>query len=179
MCMDFGENMTCMYQDEAQGAHWGRQQITTHPIVTTYRCPDDDEILTESFVFISSDLKQDSHAVQLSVTNQLEQRGLSFQKVVHFSDGCPSQYKCKTNFADISFAADTGILPEKHFFGTRHGKGPCDAEIGVVKRIAFLAVRRRRAIIANATDLYRFGKSSLTKPARTNVQSQETNICLR
>ncbi|KAK7099806.1 uncharacterized protein [Littorina saxatilis] len=173
MCMDFGENMTCIYQDEAQGAHWGRQQITIHPIVATYRCPDDDETVTESFVFVSSDLKHDSHAVQhfqLSVTNLLEQRGLSFQKVVHFSDGCPSQYKCKTNFADASFAADdTGIMTEKHFFGTRHGKGPCDAEIGVVKRIAFLAVRRRRAIIANARDLYRFGKTSLTKPAQPNL----------
>ena len=175
MCMDFGENMTCMYQDEVQGAHWSRQQITLHPVVAYYRCPEDEEVTTECFMFVSPDLKHDSHAVQhfhLKTVEHLRQRGLHFTKIIHFSDGCPSQYKCKTNFTDVSFAMeDIGVCTEKHFFGTRHGKGPCDAEIGVVKRLAFLAVRRRMALIADAQDLYRYGKASLTKPAQQHLHS--------
>ena len=55
-------------------------------------------------------------------------------------------------------------MTEKHFFGTRHGKGPCDAEIGVVKCVAFLAIQWRRRVIANAQDLLCFGKQFLTRP---------------
>ncbi|KAJ8018148.1 hypothetical protein HOLleu_44024 [Holothuria leucospilota] len=39
---------------------------------------------------------------------------------------------------------------EKHFFGSRHGKGPCDGEIGVLKRCAGNAVKSRQVIIADA-----------------------------
>lgn len=77
----------------------------------------------------------------------------------------PFAVQLQNIFADASFAVeDTGIMTEKHFFGTRHGKGPCDAEIGVVKCVAFLAIRWRRRVIANAQDLLCFGKQFLTRP---------------
>ncbi|XP_023932112.1 uncharacterized protein LOC106179961 [Lingula anatina] len=170
MCMDYGENFTCAYQDEAQGAHWSRQQITIHPVVCYYRCPDHPEVTTqETFCFISNDLKHDSHGVQHFQQQALQtllERGINVTQIIHFSDGCPSQYKGKASFIDLSFAKDdTGIPTEKHFFGSRHGKGPCDREIGVVKRLARQAVLRRKCIIATAQDLYEYGCSSLTKPA--------------
>ena len=169
MIMDFGENLTCHYQDEVQGVHWARLQVTIHPVVAYYHCPLDDEVSRESFMILSNDLKHDAYAVQyfqLQVTRELLRRGLNFERIVHFSDGCAGQYKGRTNFADLSFAIeDTGILTEKHCFGSRHGKGPCDAEIGVLKRCANLAVRRRSTVIANAEDLFLYGKSSLTRPA--------------
>ena len=59
---------------------------------------------------------------------------------------------------DHSFAAeDTGICIEKHYYVSHLSKGPCDAENGVVTRIAGLAVNHRQVVIASAEDLYRFG----------------------
>ena len=35
---------------------------------------------------------------------------------------------------------DFDIVSEKHFFGSRHGKGPCDREIGVLMKSITMAV---------------------------------------
>ena len=111
----------------------------------------------ESFVFISDYLNHDAHAVhhfQVMAVNALKARGMIFTKVIQFSDGCGAQYKGRTNFVDVSHAAeDTGVPTEKHFFGSRHGKGPCDAEIGIVKRMVSSAVKARRAVVSNANKL--------------------------
>lgn len=113
--------------------------------------------MTKSFVFISYYLNHDAHAVhhfQVMVVNALKARGMIFTKVIQFSDGCGAQYKGRTNFVDVSHAAeDTGVPTEKHFFGSRHGKGPCDAEIGIVKRMVSSAVKARRAVVSNANEL--------------------------
>ncbi|XP_070201835.1 uncharacterized protein [Littorina saxatilis] len=171
--MDFAENYSCFYQDEAQSAHWNQNQVTIHPVVAYYVCPDDKEIMRESFICVSSDLKHDANAVQhfqLTVIRELLGRGLVIEKVIHFSDGCSSQYKCKTSFVDTSYSEeDVGIPQEKHFFGSRHGKGPCDAEIGVIKRISSLAVKRRQVSIATAEELYDFGRQKLQRPLQTNL----------
>ena len=136
MCVDFGENFSCYHQDEVQGDHWAKQQVTIHPVVAYFHCPEDGELMRESFCFISDDLKHDAHAVHhfcSDVLTQLRRRGVEVQRMIHFSDGCPSQYKGKTSFVDASFSLeDHGIPTEKHYFGSRHGKGPCDAEIGVI-----------------------------------------------
>ncbi|KAK7102691.1 uncharacterized protein [Littorina saxatilis] len=175
LCMDFGENFSCFYQDEAQGAHWSKQQVTVHPVVAIFHCPEDGEIMRETFCFVSPDLKHDSHAVQhfsVGVIHSLQGSGVVCNKVIHFSDGCAGQYKGKTNFVDASFSLqDTGCELEKHFFGSRHGKGPCDAEIGVLKRIAGLAVRRRKAVIASAQDLFVYARDNLTKPQNRLLHS--------
>ena len=167
--MDFGENYACHHQDEAQGAHWHYEQVTLHPIVTYYHCPTDgcNEIVHESVIFISNDHKHDYHAVQYFVkkTNQylLEQR-LNICKEILFSDGAPTQYKSKANFLNLSMSKeDYGFDIEKHFFGSRHGKGPCDGEVGVLKRSASLAVKRGQ-VISDAEDFYKFAKDTLSLP---------------
>lgn len=141
---DFGQNYTCHHQEEIQGAHWSRSETTIHPVVAYYNT--DAGITRESFIFLSNDHKHDAHAshfYQIKAIEDLFRRGMQFEKIVHFSDGCASQYKGKTNFVDVSFAeVDTGVVTEKHYFGTRHGKGPCDAEIGVLKKNAGLTVKR-------------------------------------
>ena len=171
--MEFAENFGCFYQDEAQGAHWTRDSVTIHPVVSYYRCPDDGDIVTESFVFISDDLNHDAHAVhhfQVMAVNALKARGMIFTKVIQFSDGCGAQYKGRTNFVDVSHAAeDTGVPKEKHFFGSQHGKGPCDAEIGVVKRMVSSAVKARRAVVSNANELFHYCQASLTRPPTPDV----------
>ncbi|XP_070203232.1 uncharacterized protein, partial [Littorina saxatilis] len=162
---DFGQNFTCHHQDEIQGAHWCRSEATIHPTVAYYK--KEGKVVRHSFVFISNDLKHDAHAVhhfQMKVTNKLLSEGLSFVRKIHFSDGCASQYKGKTNIVDLSHAEeDTGILTELHYFGSRHGKGPCDAEIGVVKKSANLAIKRRAAVMSDARSMYLWAQGSLTR----------------
>ncbi len=134
MCMDFGENYNCHFQDEAQSAHWSYNQATIHPVVAYYRCPEEscDLVTCESFVCISDDRKHDQNAVQhfASLTNShLRSKGVAMTTQVHFSDGASSQYKNKTTFSDASFGLQDFNCPvQKNFFGSRHGKGPCDGE---------------------------------------------------
>lgn len=94
--------------------------------------------MNESMMFITEDKKHDSHAVHHFVglaNTYLKDKGIEINREIHFSDGAPGQIKSKTPFADVSKSTeDYGFPVEKHFFGTRHGKGPCDGEFGVVKR---------------------------------------------
>ena len=91
------------------------------------------------------------------ITNEhLQDQGITIARQIHFSDGSPCQYKSKVNFADASHGqVDFGFPVEKHFFGSRHGKGPCDGEIGVLQK---------SAIISDALDLFNYGKGKLTLP---------------
>ena len=162
------ENYKCHFQDEAQSAHWSYQQATIHPIVAYYKCQDCDAPMHQSIVIVSDDTKHDYHAMQhfINITNEhLLKEGIQISKQIHFLDGSPCQYKSKMNFADASHGElDFGFPIEKHFFGSRHGKGPCDGEIGVLKKSATSAVRSRRVIISDAFDLFNHGKETLTLP---------------
>ncbi|XP_033755233.1 uncharacterized protein LOC117338131 isoform X1 [Pecten maximus] len=177
-CMDFGENYACHHQDEAQGAHWHYEQVTMHPIVVYYRCQKEgcDETVHESLVFITDDHKHDYHAVQhfIEKSNQylLEEVGLDIHTEIHFSDGAPTQYKSKFNFVDMSMGQDDfGLNIEKHYFGSRHGKGPCDGEVGVLKRSATSAVKRGE-MISNAKDFFEYAKENLSLPKMTTDNSE-------
>uniref|UniRef100_A0A2C9L8U7 Uncharacterized protein n=1 Tax=Biomphalaria glabrata TaxID=6526 RepID=A0A2C9L8U7_BIOGL len=88
------------------------------------------------------------------------------------NDGCAAQYKGKLNFVDLSFSKeDTNVSIERHYFGSRHGKGPCDAEIGVVKKNATLAIKRRMAIISDAKGLFLWAKEYMTKAEPTSKRT--------
>ncbi len=52
---------------------------------------------------------------------------------------------------------------ERTYFGSRHGKSPCDALGGIVKSAARRYVKSRRELIRNAQELFDFAKSNLTK----------------
>ena len=94
-------------------------------------------------VLISNNRKHDQHVVQHFVglaNNDLIAYGVKFEHDVHFLDGAPSQYKSKLNFVEMTHCQeDFGFPIEKYFFRSRHGKGPCDGEIGVVKGSALTA----------------------------------------
>ena len=168
LCMDFGENYTNLHQDEAQSAHWSHQQ-TVFSAVAYHQCPHCEDSAHESLVFISDDFKHDTHAVQHFVnlaTDHLRQtRGLTIERQIHFSDGAASQFKCKTSFSDASHSiADFGFPIEKNYFGSRHGKGPSDGEIGVVKRSASVAVASRSVeSIRDAEEFFTFCQNTLKK----------------
>lgn len=167
MVLDFAENYTCNLQDEVQACHWYHEQATVHPIVTCYRCPKcASATTTESIVFITDEKKHDHHAVLcfLDIANQHLQstRNLDIQYQVQFTDGCPSQYKSKGPFYDISMAKQNyGFHVERAFFGSRHGKVPSDGESDVVKSCASAAVTAGRAVITTALEMFHFCEENL------------------
>lgn len=167
--LDFAENYSCQSQDEVQSAHWAKDQVIIHPIVTTYTCPDHgDHTVQEAVVIISNDLVHDAHAVhhftELTVAHLRDNQKVPMQRIIEFTDGCSCQYKSKLPFADISFCEnDLGVRLERHYFGSRHGKGPSDDVSGVVKAALRRAVLSRQANIDDARNAFQFCKEKLTK----------------
>ena len=57
------------------------------------------------------------------------------KKLYFISDGAASQYENRKNFASLCQLKNKyKIEGEWHFFATSHGKGPCDAIGGTLKR---------------------------------------------
>ncbi|XP_014674220.1 PREDICTED: uncharacterized protein LOC106814420 [Priapulus caudatus] len=85
--LDFAENYSCQSQDEVQSAHWAKDQVTIHPIVATYICPDHgDHAVQEAIVIISNDLVHDGNAVhhftELAVTHLRENQKVQMQRLI-------------------------------------------------------------------------------------------------
>jgi hypothetical protein len=80
-------------------------------------------------------------------------------KHVQFRDGCANQYKGCGAFYDL---LQKKMPCENCFFGSRHGKGPCDTIGAVVKNVASTRVKLCKVIIANAHDMYVFASTELT-----------------
>jgi len=179
--LDFAENYSCVCQMEIQSAHWYHQQVTVHPVVTYYNCEQCPEAVQEDVIFISDDLKHDAHAVHqfISMTNihLTQTRKLKITHEVQFSDGCASQYKSITPFCDISYAKeDYGFTIERHFYGSRHGKGPSDGTGAVIKSSARRAVNGQQCVINNSTELFEFSKTTL---ATDNNQDTNDHVHLK
>ena len=128
-----------------------------------YREDTTNEVGCESFVDFSEDHCHDAFAVKHSegeTLKELHRRGMTFDKVIKFSDGCGRQYKSKSNFKDTSMAETQYRVKEgRHYFGTRHGKGPCNAE----KKLTRKDVMRKRAIISDQATMYTYAQKRLTK----------------
>ncbi|XP_041351558.1 uncharacterized protein LOC121370414 [Gigantopelta aegis] len=168
-CMDFAENYTVRPQDTPQGHHWTNTQCTIHPVVASYQCLScDGGVVTDSIVFITSDQTHDYHAVQHFLAKSVEllqSENLSFDRLITFSDGAPTQYKNRINFVDCSHAlVDFGVMSERHYFGSRHGKGPCDREIGVIKKSVNRSVAARQVDMTDARSLFELCTSRLQLP---------------
>ena len=168
--LDFAENYTCQYQREIQSVHWHHTTVTLHPIVCYYQCADCEEgIVCETLAFISDDKVHDFHAVQTFVCLAMEhlrgRRQLNVQRVIQWTDGCASQYKSKGPFSDISHAtSDLDCAQfERHFFGSRHGKGPSDGMSGLIKHHVDSAVKSNQAVVRNAEEMFDYLQQSFTK----------------
>jgi hypothetical protein len=168
--MDFAENYTMTFQKEIQSAHWMKSMVTVHPIVYTYVChePECKQIMRDVLIIVSDDLKHDSHAVQAfrnESIRYLKKKMPNLMKLTEWTDGCAAQYKSKGPFVDLSFGKqDYGIEVERNFFGSGHGKGPCDGEGGIVKQGVKLQVLSTKAVVRNAKEFFTLcSESELTK----------------
>ena len=128
---------------------------------------------------VSDDLKHDYHGVQHFVVKAIkllkEENRNSLKRFVQFSDGAPTQYKNKVNFVNCSFSEnDLGVKTQKHFFGSRHGKGPCDREIGVLKKSAKAAVAAGGETILSPKEFFSYYEKNLTLPKEGGLQHVHT-----
>ena len=163
MIHDFAQNYLCLLQNEPQGMHWEHKQVTLHPSVVIYRCPNENrnKIVTHKVVNVSEDLKYDAHLVWHfhDVTLQvLQKRKIPICKTIQFMDQAPSQYKNKSTF---QYAAHCDIPTMLNYFGVRHGKGLCDACTGRVKQQIGSLVKTEAVIINSARDFYEACKEHL------------------
>ncbi|XP_071122434.1 uncharacterized protein [Mytilus edulis] len=173
MVLDFGQNYTCFYQDEAQSAHWSAEQVTVHPSICYYKCKTCSETVKEDIVMLSGDLKHDFYAVSTFIRKAnehlIQKRGLTIDHHIQFSDGCAGQYKSKNAFEGIAdIGSEFECTVERNFFGSRHGKGPSDACTGVVKSAVTRAVKARQALVTCPEEMYKFCTENLTKDCSTD-----------
>lgn len=165
---DFAENYSFVMQDEIQAYHWMNQQCTIHPFSIYYK-DEHNTLQTISFVVIAESLEHNHISVYLFQTKLIQFLRNKFafiDKIYFFSDGAAGQYKNKMNFYNLcQIKAKFGFDAEWHFFATYHGKSPCDAIGGTVKRMATReSLRRRfRDHIQTAKDLYNFLREKETK----------------
>ena len=170
---DFAENYLCQHQDEVQSAHWAYKQVTVHPCCLYYACPTCQEQVTDYLVILSDDIKHDAHLVR-SITERVKSH-LSSQVSVHklyvFTDGCGPQYKSKLPFFFLAKDMLGPIEVEKSFFGSRHGKSPCDSCGGVVKSLAARDVASSLVTIQSAADMHAHMTEHHTLPREGTSES--------
>ena len=163
-------------QDEVQYVAWtGVNQVTIHPCVMYYHCPDDNDIVSEEIVFLSSDMVHGSHAVRHFTKKSLQYlrdvRGVTFTRLVQISDGCSSQYKSHKTFEDITEIEEVAV--ERIFYGSRHGKSSSDRVTAHVKSAVRRAVRAQQAVINNAQEMFTYcQKWQETQSLMTNVTTR-------
>ena len=180
--IDFSENFATFYQNAIQATHWVNNQATLFPMVSWYPCTtcEGHEIIRESIVIISDDLKHDANAVhkfqQVAYEHIKERRSINIERAIEFSDGASSQFKSRMPFCDLSHSnSDFGFPIERNFFGSRHGKNDSDGVSGIVKRILRCAILSDRAVITSAFDMHAYLEENYTKPA-TDAQGRCLHI---
>ncbi len=162
MVMDFAQNYEIRHADEPQSSHWHHKQVTLHPVVTYFGCPDCEKPRKMDLIMMSDDQEHDAHAVKAfedtAVGYLREEVGLNVTRVIQFTDNCAAQYKSKLPFQYIS---EHTIPWERHYFGAKHGKGPADAAIGHLKRRLDDHQRTEQCDFRSAEDIYDFALKNL------------------
>ena len=134
---DFAENYSMVVQDAVQGWHWTKQQCTIHPLVM-YFTNEQGEVTAKSFAFFSDDLEHDIgfvYKMQKVFCDHLHSNFAHISSTQYVSDGCAGQYKNYKNFLNLTYhKQDFGYHATWNFFATSHGKSPCDAIGGTIKR---------------------------------------------
>ena len=115
MVIGFGQNYACFYQGETQAAHWFHNQVTVHPIVAYYKCPEAEETVKKELIFLSPYNTHDSSAVASFVHQVIGQlkvkRGLSIGHLIQFTNGCCAHNKSKRPFKYRAVTHETYGFP--------------------------------------------------------------------
>lgn len=173
---DFAENHRLVHQDEIASAYYNYNQATVFPVMTYYWL--DGKLQHEAVVVISDDLVHDAFSAKTCadrVEDYLVSKGVQWNHHILYSDGCAAQFKSKTPF---HFLKETAASQERAYFGSRHGKSPCDGIGGTVKKAAKDYVRTRRGVIRDAKEMFDFAVSNLTSPQRSFIYVSTSDIKL-
>ncbi|XP_057679842.1 uncharacterized protein LOC130908437 [Corythoichthys intestinalis] len=149
MVQDFGENRKTSYAMEIKSAHFGKTQITVHPIVCSYRCGD--SVVREAHIFMTDDIKHDHNAVNEFTKQSLSMIStkITVKRLTMWSDGAVSQYKNKSTLHDMTMLFHKA---QRCYFGSDHGKGESDGETGFLSQVLRRAVYTGK-IFRNAKDM--------------------------
>ena len=125
---NFQMNMMLFAHDEPSSTHWDHPQLTIHPTVAFYRCPNNEcyEIVREDIIYITDDKHHDKHAVNVFIAksiSHLQSKGVPVLEVIEFTDQALGQYKSKFTFNNIT---KFDFPYTRHFYCVKHGKGPSD-----------------------------------------------------
>ena len=128
--------------------------------------------MTDHIIVVSDNMTHDAKAVKEYTSEVLKfldvNRGVTVNKVIQFSDGCASQYKSKLPFQHIS---EMGMPVTRNFFGSRHGKGPCDGIAAVIKTAATRAVKSGRAVIDTPDAFFNYMDNYMSRYDHTHSTS--------
>ena len=92
-------------------------------------------------------------------------RGIEIRKIIFFSDQAPAQYKNKMAF---NYMCQSSYPTKIDFFGTGHGKGPCDGCAGHVKQKVASLVKSERAVVSSPETFYELCKKDIEKAPTQN-----------
>ena len=151
LVQDFAENRKAACQDEIKQAHFGKKQITLHPVIAFY-LNENGERVRHAINFISDDTTHDHHAVHQFTAKTfdiLKEQGVlkPESKMYIFSDGCAAQYKGRGTFADLSLYTQN---VHRVYFGSEHGKGEADGETGVISKSVKSEILCRKSTVTDA-----------------------------
>ena len=155
MIFDFGRNRPIKHQEESKDAGYSAMQITVHPVVMYYKMYEEGSMLVrDSLIFMSDDIHHDhvavKHFLNASISFLTEERKLSLDTVFVYSDGCSAQYKGAKSVASLS---KVEMHVEWNFFGSEHGKGEADGEVGIVNKTLDNAIIGTGVVLNNAAEV--------------------------
>lgn len=198
--LDFSENHTFLYSIEPQSLHWTPCQCTLLCFVV-YRhaqesldgvasSPSNPVLVKEHVFFMSDDKEKDTEFVHHCLLQLHREfivgRGVNMNKLILWSDGCSSQFKCAGVFWDhcllaskMSQHAGHEVSLEHHYFCSYHGKGEHDSAGAQVKHQASLHQNRSPdADLKNASDLYHFCVQRLKHKKPSSYASRVHDVAL-
>lgn len=162
------QNYLCLHQNEPQGMHWEHKQVTLHPSVVYFICKNCYTISTHEVVHVSNDLKHDAHIIKKfneKTLQVLKDRGIEMHKIIFFSDQVPAQYKKKMAF---NYMCQSSYATMINFFGTQHGKGPCDGCACCVKQKVASLVKSEMTVVSSPETFYKFCRKEIEKAPTQN-----------
>ena len=156
--MDFSTNYSHHKQGEIHGAFWCRRQMTFHPIVTYYLCPQKcDHLVCDKIMIVPKDLKHDSFAVDNFVDKALShlmEKGIPVKRIIMWSDNCGTQYKSCKVFNSMSKLRDIPVM--HNYFCAKHGKAEADGAIGCLSMHLNAVVRSGSQEFSDAGEIVRY-----------------------
>ena len=158
MVQDFAKNREIVLQEEIKERYFSKTQVTMHPTVLYYRLKENGKIHKLVVTHLSEIMSHDAHLVHYITQDCIaaladQHPTIEWNKIYIWSDGCAAQYKGKTSF----YYLDKYAVPvERLYFASEHGKGPSDAETGLISMKLNDAIKNYKAVIRNASEMHNF-----------------------